>query len=125
MNKSLGVALILSLVSCHQDSPPPDATGYACGRVITYRLLGVKATIHYSQQLDGYYISAPSSSVDTLANPKISVFCNLPDSYKAEGKVVKFDGSFAILYDTTGRAGLIKKTFDTNYATYVAIDKIY
>lgn len=125
MNKVLWVMLVLNLVNCHQDSPAPDATGYACGKVISKRLLAITVPIHYSKELDSYYISSSSSTVDTLTNREISVFCDLPNAYKAEGKILKFDASFAQLYDTIGTAGLIKRAFKTKYANYLAIDKIY
>lgn len=98
---------------------------YACGEVVTIRFLVITVPVHYSKELDKYYSSVPSSTVDTLTNREISVFCNLPEAYQVEGKVVNCDASFARLYDTTGTAGLIKRTFKTKYANYLAINKIY
>ncbi|QDK78352.1 hypothetical protein EXU85_06950 [Spirosoma sp. KCTC 42546] len=125
MNKFISLCLILGLAGCHKTTPDPDYTSYACGKVISTRRLAISVPIAYSKELDRYYVSWPSSTVDTINNRETSVFCNLPDTYKVVGKVIKFDGSFARLYDTTGTPGLIKKTFKTEWANYLSIDKIY
>jgi hypothetical protein len=125
MTQLISVFVILVLCSCNTNTIKPDPQGYACGKVITTEFSVVTAPIAYSSAIDSYYISWPSSTVDTTTNRVISVFCNLPDDYKVVGKVMKFSGSFAQLDDTTGTEGLIKRTFNTKYANYVAIKKIY
>ncbi|AUD04122.1 hypothetical protein [Spirosoma pollinicola] len=125
MVKITSLCFLLSLLSCRQNTPTPDNTAYACGKIISKRYLAISAPVAYSKAIDSYYIITDSSIIDPMATREVSVFCNLPDSYKVPGKMIKFDGSFAQLYDTTGTAKIIKNTFKTEWANYLSIDKIY
>ncbi|AUD07049.1 hypothetical protein [Spirosoma pollinicola] len=128
MNKWLSTCFLLSLFSCHQPTPLPNDPTYACDYSITFHGQALKTAIFYSTTIDSYYtksiyVDSPKGTLAT--NEGINLFCNLPDEYQRAGKVISFDGGFAPINDSTGRASALQKIFPGRRLTYVVVTKIY
>ncbi|MBR8840946.1 MAG: hypothetical protein DSM106950_45055 [Stigonema ocellatum SAG 48.90 = DSM 106950] len=129
MHKIIIFCLLTGLLSCQHPTPFAPVSNYACGIPVTRSSQALSATIFYSKAMDIYYtksiyLNSPTSTIDST-NQEINIFCALPDDYKVAGKVIKFDGSYAPIKDTTGFEGTIKKSFHVPYLYYLQISKIY
>ena len=120
MNRLFQFFVFASLLGCQRSTPGPDAEGYACGKIIQYRLAKLSLPVAYSRAIDGYYVGS-----DTVSTDPIGIFCNLPETYKVVGKTLTFDGSFAPISDTTGTEGQLVKAFSNRRVYHLSVTRIY
>ena len=108
--------------SCQRhNDPEPDQTTYACGQVVSRKLLNIKGIpINYAKEIDRYYLNTDS-------NPRrVAVFCDLPQAYKMAGKTIDFDARFSPinLRDSLGEDARLRNYFSPTLVEHVAVDKI-